>query len=220
MSWFGWQKDVTLGVLVAGRVHDVSGFECGQVRALSRTIAAIGEKAGLTLVAVPADQDMSDENVADEDEAMCSMFVGVLAAAGGAYEPVHVAREAMTGALEKARAIPAQVWDEITGAYREAGGKYASEDDLRVRLCCTGPLPMAYLVFGVTGPEGEAHPGAFKRGQGPEQEPHEIGVYGQDLAHSSYDGSSADPFDVGDEAHAARVREIPNGGYYLIARFD
>jgi hypothetical protein len=198
----------------------VSTFKCGQVRALSRTIAAIGEKAGLSLVAVPADQDFSDENAPDGDDAVCSMFVGVLAAAGGTYEPSPVAREVMTGALEKARGIPTQVWDEITAAYREAGGKYPSEDDLRVRLCCTGPLPMAYLVFGVTGPEGEEHPGQFKQGQGPDQDPHEVGVYGQSLAHCSFDGSSADPFDIGDEAHAARVREIPAGAYYLIARFD
>jgi len=44
---------------------------------------------------------------------------------------------------------------------------------------------------------------------------------GSDLLDTARsDGSSADPFDIGHEAHAARLREIPKGPYFLLARLD
>lgn len=218
MGWFGWRESDTHGVLVAGRSYDFSDFTCSQIVALCEAIDAIAARAGVPIVAVPADVDLA--SAGDDDEAFCSAFVGILVAAGGTYEPLAVTREAMLQGVEQARAIPTALWAEITAAYRAAGGKQPSEDDLRVRLGCTGGLPMAKLAFGVLGAKDAGLGGTFVRGQAPDQVPHEIGVHGLKIAHCSYDGSSAEPFDLGDEAHAARVQEIPGGGYYLMAQYD
>jgi len=220
MGWFGWRDVETCGVLVAGRSYDFSDFTRAQVIALCEAIDAIAERAGTPIVAVPADIDLSDETCDDDEPVYCSAFVGLLVAEGGTYEPLAVTREAMLGAVEQARAIPAGVWAEITAAYREAGGKQPSEDDLRVRLGCVGGLPMAKLAFGALGEQGAGLGGDFVRGQAPDQTPHEIGVHGLRIAGCSYDGSSAGPLDLGDEAHAARVAQLPGGAYYLIAQYD
>jgi hypothetical protein len=218
MAWLGWRDSDTRGVLVAGRSYDFSDFTCAQIVALCEAIDAVAERAGLPIVAVPADVDLA--SAGDDDEAFCSAFVGILVAEGGTYEPLHVRREAMLQGVAQAESIPAAVWDEITAAYRDAGGKQPSEDDIRVRLGCTGGLPMAKLAFGRLGAKDDNLGGTFVRGQSPDQTPHEIGVHGLRIAHCSYDGSSADPFDIDDEAHAARVREIPDGAYYLMAQYD
>ncbi|MFT3774386.1 MAG: hypothetical protein QM820_54195 [Minicystis sp.] len=220
MGWFGWRDTETRGVLVAGRSYDFSDFTRAQVIALCEAIDAVATSADLPIVAVPADIDLCDEVVGDEDPAYCSAFVGILAAEGGTYEPLAVTREAMLRALDQARAIPAAVWDRITAAYREAGGKQPSEDDIVMRLGCTGGLPMAKLAFGVLGDKDAGLGGDFVRGQSPNQEPHEIGVHGVRITGCSYDGSPADPIDLGDEAHAARVAQSPEGAYYLIAQYD
>ncbi|APR83280.1 Hypothetical protein A7982_08629 [Minicystis rosea] len=220
MAWQGWRQSETRGVLIAGRSYDFSDFTRAQVVAICETIDAIASSAGLGIAAVPADIDLSDDNTGDEDPAYCSAFIGILAAEGGTYEPLEVTREAMLRAEEEARAIPAAIWDRITAAYREAGGKQASDDAIVTRLGCTGPLPLAKLAFGVLGKADDALGGTFVRGQNPSQEPHEIGVHGLRITGCSYDGSPADPIDVGDDAHAARVAESPKGSYYLIAHFD
>jgi len=221
MGWFGWRELATRAVLVAGRSYDFSDFTRAQVLTLCETIDVIATRTGTPLVTVPADIDLADEGGTDDDDpSYCSAFIGVLVAEGGTYEPLLVAREAMLEAVEQARALPAAVWDEITAAYREAGGKQPSEEAIVLSLGCTGGLPMAKLAFGVLGAEDAGLGGDFVHGQAPDQTSHAIGVHGQKLAHCSYDGSSAKPFDIGEEAHAARAREVPKGGYYLIARYD
>lgn len=220
MGWSGWRELETRGVLVAGRSYDFSDFTRAQVVALCEEIDTIGERAGAPIVAVPADIDLSDEYAADGEPAYCSAYVGILIAEGGTYEPLAVPREAMLDGLARARAIPAAAWDEITAAYREAGGKQPSEPEIVLFLGCTGGLPMAKLAFGLLGAEDAGLGGDFIHGQSPGQSAHEIGVHGQKLASCSYDGSSARPLDVGDAAHAARIEAIPSGGYYLIARYD
>jgi hypothetical protein len=218
MGWFGWRDSATRGVLVAGRSYDFSDFTCAQVVALCEEIDALGARASVPLVGVPVDADFA--SAGDEDELICSAFVGILVAEGGTFEPLAVTREAMLQGLAQAAAIPEAVWAEVTAAYRAAGGKIPSEDELAVRLGCTGGLPMAKLAFGLLGPEDAGLGGTFVHGQAPDQSPHEIGVHGLPIAHCSYDGSPAEPFDLGDEAHAARVRQIPGGAYHLMAHFD
>jgi hypothetical protein len=132
-----------------------------------------------------------------------------------------VAREAMLAALEKVRGVPASVWDEVTAAYRAAGGKQEPEEEIALRLGCTGGLPMAYLAFGVEEEVDEdTDEEGLVRGVAPGQESHESAVRGIKIAHCSYDGSGAKPIDVSDEAHAARVAQVPDGVYHLIARYD
>lgn len=221
MAWSGWRDVETSGVLVAGRSYDLSDLNRGQVIALGEAIDAIGERAGVPIVLAPADVDLSDDTCTDDDPAYCSGFVGVLVAEGGTYSPQVVPREEMLSALDRARAVPSAVWDEITRVYREAGGKQEPSDEIALRLGCTGGLPMAYLAYGVEEEIDEDSGGdGLVRGQSPGQEPHESGVRGLKLAACSYDGSSAGPIDVSDEAHAARAAKVPNGAYHLIARYD
>lgn len=220
MAWFGWRDVETCGVIVAGRSYDFSDFKRAEVITLAETIDAIAQRAGVDLVTVPADIDLSDDTASDDDPAYCSGFIGLLAAEGGTYEPDAVSRASLLAALDKARAIPTSVWDEITAAYRAAGGKQPPSDDIALRLGCTGGLPMAYFAFGMLGDREASLGGEIVRGQAPDQTPHETVVHGISIESCSYDGSSAEPLDLSDAAHAARVAAHPEGGYYLIARYD
>jgi hypothetical protein len=219
MGWSGWRESATRGVLVAGRAYDCSGLTRARVVALCEAVDAIAERSAAPIVAVPADVDLTDEASADDEPVYCRVFVGVLVAEGGTFEPLPVTRDAMLAGLHGARSVPGAVWAEVSAAYREAGGQQASEDDLVVRLGCTGGLPEAKLVFGQLGAEDAALGGTFLHGQAQDQRPHEVGVHGLVVAVCSYD-VSADPIDVGDAAHAARVAASPKGSYYLIAQHD
>lgn len=219
MSWFGWRNVETRGVLIAGRTYDFSDFTRGQVVALCEAIAAIGERAGAPIVAVPADVDLSDDTCTDDDPAYCTAYVGVLAAEGGTRAPLAVPREAMLGALKRAQAIPAAIWDRITAAYHEAGGEQDIEEEVVLRLACTGGLPAARLVFGVLGKAGEARRDPFVRGKDPDQNPHPIGVYGLLIQGCAVDSPSL-PIDVGEKAHAPRAGKVKSGAYYLVAEYD
>ena len=220
MVWSNWRESETAGVIVAGRKYDFSDFTRGQVAELCEAIGRIGEETGTSLIAAPVDADLTDDSGPGDDEpAYCSAFVGILVAEGGAFGPEEVGRDGMLRALDAARAVPAEVWGRIDGEYTAAGGKYPG-DEIALRLGCIGPLPMAYLAFGTVGPEDAGNGGTFVRGQDMEQSSHETGVHGIEIESCSYDGSSADPFDVGDEAHAAREQRFPGGAYHLIARYD
>lgn len=219
MGWSGWRERETRGVLVAGRTYDLSDFTRAQVAALCEAIDVIAEQRGAPIVAVPADADLTDGPSQGDDQVYCSAFVGVLVAEGGTYEPLLVTRDAMLAGLHRARAIPGAVWAEITAAYDEAGGQQESEDEIVLRLGCTGEMPVAKLAFGQLGAKDAALGGAYLHGQGPDQSPHEVGVHGILVAVCSYD-SSADPIDVGDAAHRARVAQSPEGAYHLIAQQD
>lgn len=220
MVWSSWRESETAGVLVAGRKYDFSDFTRGQVVELCEAIGQIGEETGTSLVAAPADIDLTDDSgPGDEEPAYCSAFVGVLIAEGGGFGPEEIPRDVMLRALDAARAVPPEVWARIDEEYTAKGGKYPG-DEVALRLGCIGPLPMAYLAFGTVGSEDAGTGGSFVRGQDMEQSPHEIGVHGVQIASCSYDGSSAEPIDIGDEAHAARERAFPGGAYHLIARYD
>ena len=221
MGWSGWRESAARGVLVAGRALDLSDFTRPQVVALCEAIGAIAERRGAPVVAVPADVDLTDDSSPGPGDGpvYCRAFVGVLVAEGGTYEPLLVTREVMLAGLRAARAVPGEVWAEITATYREAGGRQASEDEILLRLCCTGGFPEAKLVFGQLGAEDAALGGTYLHGQAQDQRPHEIGVHGIWVAGCSYD-TSAEPIDVGDAAHDARVAESPKGAYYLIAQHD
>lgn len=220
MGWDDWRESETVGVLVAGRKYDFSDFTRGQVVAFSEAVGRIGEETGTSVVAIPADADLTDDSGPGDDEpAYCSGFIGIVVAEGGAYGPEEVPRETMLRALEAARSISADVWAKIDAEYTSLGGKYPG-DEVALRLGCVGPLPMAFLAFGTVGAEDEGKGGKFVRGQDMEQTPHETGVHGIEIDSCSYDGSSAEAIDIGDEAHAAREREIPGGAYHLIARYD
>lgn len=220
MVWNSWRESETAGVLIAGRKYDFSDFNRGQVVSLCESIGRIGEETGASLVAAPVDADLTDDSgPGDEEPAYCSGFVGILVAEGGAYGPEEVPRETMLRALDAARAVAPEVWERVDAEYASLGGKYPG-DEIALRLGCVGPLPMAYLAFGTAGPEDAEAGGKFVRGQDMEQSPHDTGVHGVDVAHCSYDGSSAEPVDVGDAAHAERERQFPGGAYHLIARYD
>lgn len=220
MVWMSWRESETAGVLVAGRKYDFSDFKRGQVVELCEAIGRIGEETGTGLVAAPADVDLTDDSGPGDDEpAFCSAFIGVLVAEGGVFGPEEVPRDVMLRALETARAIPEDVWSRVNEAYTAAGGKYPGEE-IALWLGCIGPLPMAYLAFGAVGAEEDGLEGTFVRGQDMEQSPHENGVFGVEIASCSYDGSSADPIDVGEEAHEKRLAQLPGGAYHLIARYD
>lgn len=218
MGWFGWREGVTRGVLVAGRAYDGSELTRAQVVVFCEAVDVIAKRCGPSIVAVPVDADLSDGSGADEDQAFCSVLVGMLAAQGGTHEPLLVTREAMVSALDRARAIPDAVWEELSSAHRDAGGE-PSDDDVALRLGSVGELAEAKLAFGRLGPRDAALGGAYIYGQAPDTTPHAVGVHGIRVAGSSYD-TSADPIDIDDAAHEARVAESPRGGYYLIAQHD
>lgn len=219
MAWYGWRENETRGVLVAGRAYDFAEFTLAQVVALCAAIDAIAERRGAPIVAVPADVDLTDESSQGDEPVGCRAFVGVLVAEGGTDEPLPVTRDAMLAGLQRARAIPGAIWDEITAAYRAAGGREVSEDEIALRLGCTGAMPEAKLAFGQLGAKDAALGGGFIHGQGADGCPHEMGVHGILVAVCSYD-TSAEPIDVSDAAHAARVVKNPKGGYWMIAQQD
>lgn len=223
MGWFGWRETATRAVLVAGRSYDVPGLTRGEVLALCEQIAAIAGRAGAPIVAIPADVDLSDASATDDGWSLCSVYVGVLVAEGGTHEPLAVTREAMLAALQQAQAIPPAVWDEIIAACEEAGGE-ASDildgADITLRLCCTGSLPLARMVFGVPGKKGDELRGEYWYGKGPDRSQHATGVFGVNVQVCSVD-TPALPIDLSDKAHTARVAKAPpKGGYYLIAEYD
>lgn len=220
MVWESWRESETVGMLVAGRKYDFSDFTRGQIVTLCETIGRIADEVGAPIIVAPADIDLTDDSgPGDEEPAYCSGFIGILVAEGGTYSPEEIPRETMLRALEAARAIAPDVWAKIDAEYTALGGKYPG-DEVALHLGCMGPLPMAYLAFGTAGPEDAGEGGAFVRGQDMEQSPHETGVRGISIASCSYDGSSAEPIDIGDEAHAERERQFPGGAYHLIARYD
>lgn len=219
MGWFGWRESKARGVLVAGRAYDCESFTRSQILALAVAVDALAVLRGARLVVVPADADLTDENSSDEDQAFCRVFIGVLVAEGGADGPHLVKREAMLAGLHDARATPRAVWDEVAAAYRRAGGEGEIEDEIALRLGCTGGLPEAKLAFGQLGARHDAKGGVYIHGQSRDPGQHEVGVHGVLVAGCSYD-TAADPVDVSDAAHAARAAASPNGAYYLVAQSD
>lgn len=223
MGWFGWRERTTRAVLVAGRAYDVPGATRSQVLALCEQIAAIAERAGAPIVAIPADVDLSDGAGNDDDWSLCSVYVGLLVAEGGTCEPLAVTREAMLAALKQAQSIAPALWEEIGAACEEAGGELADildGTDITLRLCCTGSLPLARMVFGVLGKKGDELRGEYWCGRAPDRKQHATGVHGVSVQVCSVD-TPALPIDLSDKAHAARVAKAPpKGGYYLIAEYD
>jgi hypothetical protein len=219
MGWTGWRGNAARGVLVAGRAYDLSELTPAQVVALVERIDALADKHGAPLVAVPVDVDLSDESPPDDEPLGARAFVGVLVAHGGTDAPLAVPRDAMLAGIQRARGVAGAVWDAIADAVRGAGAA-VEDDEIAVRLGSTGELAEAKLGFGVLAPLNAAAQGkSLLHGQDAEGNPHEMGVDGILVAVCSYD-TPAEPIDVSDKAHAARVAKSPKGEYWLIAQHD
>lgn len=190
MTKVSWRGDQPLGVLIAGKSYDTASLTVAQVRQLCEEIEQRHEALGL--VAVPYDADLTDETGPSDDEAcFCVMVVGVLAGVGGEAGPYEVSYGQLCRALEEARGLEEEVWACAEELFLASGG-VDIEEEVALRLDCAGPAPMAYLIYGHVVEVAERYRSeTLYYGQDASQQLHTLGVEGQMLNASSYDGGSA-----------------------------
>ena len=211
----------TEGVLVAGKCFSASGMTRKQLGALSTFVDALREKTGHALTVVPAG-DLTDTGPAPDDAIYTEVHVGLEGGRGGTYGPDTISRDVALHALEKAKAIPAEVWaeigDKLEGREREAW----DEAEIAMYFTCVGPLAAATLAFGVLGTKDSGGPGEYMRGVDMEQMPHEEGVWGRRVAYVQYEGPESEEVDLGEEKHAERVKDLgaEHPRYFILARYD
>jgi hypothetical protein len=211
----------TEGVLIAGKRFSSGGMTRRQLGELAQHVEAIAEKTGHALSLVPSG-DLTDTGPAPDDTVYAEVHIGLEGGRGGTYGPDTIARDVALRALEKAKAIPAEVWAEIgeklEGREREAW----AEATVSMYFTCVGPLSAATLAFGVLGIEDAAGPGEYLRGVDMEQMAHEEGVWGRRVAYVQYESPESEEVDLGEEAHAERLKELgaSDARYFILARYD
>jgi hypothetical protein len=202
--------DDTEGALVAGREVSLNGMLRSDLGKLKLAIEALGK--GLTLV--PAG-DNTDTGPGPDDECYGSAVIGILHGSGGGYGPEPVTREKCLAKLEAVKALGDDVWKSIAALLPESN-RESLEGEIGFFLVPVGPLAAAKIVFGKEGAEEDAGQGEYLWGTDMSQEKHATGVWGMKVC------SGEDPveIDFSEAAHQARVAAFPDGGYFVIARYD
>lgn len=209
----------TMGVLVAGRTVDSGDLTRADIGKLFTAIEALGQKKGLALTLVPSG-DLTDTGPGPDEECYSTMAIGLSVFSGGTYGPEKVPTDAITAKLNAAKAIGQDVWQEVANLLPEGAREDFLSQDVGLDLVCVGPLAAAYLAFGQEGSEEDGGEGEFIHGQDMGQEPHEVGVWGQEVVSCEFEGSGHERVDFSEGAHQARVAAHPGGEYYVIARYD
>ncbi|MDI1444148.1 hypothetical protein [Polyangium sp. 6x1] len=211
----------TEGVLVAGKRISSGGMTRKQLGELAQHVEAIAEKTGQALTVVPAG-DNTDTGPAPDDTIYTKVHIGFEGGRGGTYGPDTIARDMALRALEKAKAIPADVWAAIGEKLEGEERKEWDEAPVSMYFTCVGPLAHATLAFGVLGTQDGEGPGKYMRGVDMEQMPHTEGVWGQKVASAQYEGPESEEVDLGEAAHAERAGElgIPDARYVIMAQYD
>jgi len=211
----------TEGVLVAGKRFSASRMTRKQIGEFAQHVQAIAEKTGHA-VTIVASGDLTDTGPAPDDTAYTEVHIGFEGGRGGTYGPDTISRDVALHALEKAKAVPAEVWaaigEKLEGDAREAW----DEATVTMYFTCVGPLAAATLAFGVLGTEDGEGPGKYMRGVDMEQMAHEEGVWGQKVVYVQYESPESEEVDLGEAAHAERVKELgdENARYFILARYD
>ncbi|MRG96165.1 hypothetical protein [Polyangium spumosum] len=211
----------TEGVLVAGKRFSASGMTRRQLGELASHVEKVAEKTGIALTVVPGG-DYTDTGPSPDDTVYTEVVVGLEGGRGGTYGPDTIARDMALRALEKAKVIPAEVWAEISEKLEGRERQGLSEAEVRMHFVCVGPLAAATLAFGVLGTEDAPGPGKYMRGVDMEQMPHTEGVWGLRVAYVQYEGPESEEVDLGEGAHAERVKELgaADARYFILARYD
>jgi hypothetical protein len=204
--------DDTEGALVAGRRGDMGGITRAALGKLKVAVEALGKEKGLADFTLVPSGDLTNTGPGADEDCWGSFVVGILHGSGGGYAPDPVTREKCLGRLAALAAIGDDVWKAVEAMLPER----SSLEEPGMYVVHVGPLASASIVFGKQGTEEDAGQGEYFRGQDMSQEPHPVGVWGQRVA------SGEDPalIDFSESAHQARVAAFPEGGYYLIARYD
>jgi hypothetical protein len=212
--------DDTQAVLVAGRSFSSGDMTRFSFDAFSTHVEEVARKHGVTLSIVGAG-DLTETGPGPEDSIYATVIVGDVVDEGGSFGPDKISRDRALSILAGVEKIAAAVWSEI-GAGLAATEKERFEGArTALHLTCTGPLAAGTLAFGVVGDRKGSGPGKVHWGQDSHQEPHEEGVWGEQVGYCQYEGPDAVVVDLGDEAHRARASSVGEGAdYYLIARYD
>ncbi|WP_170229720.1 hypothetical protein [Polyangium fumosum] len=211
----------TEGVLVAGKRFSSSRMTRKQIGEFAQHVQAVAEKTGHA-VTIVASGDLTDTGPAPDDTAYTDVHIGFEGGRGGTYGPDTISRDVALHALEKAKAVPAEVWaaigEKLEGDAREAWDEAA----VSMHFTCVGPLAAATLAFGVLGTEDGAGPGEYMHGVDMEQMAHEEGVWGLKVTYVQYESPESEEVDLGEAAHAERVKELgdENARYFILARYD
>lgn len=202
--------DETEGALIAGRRFETSGIKRADLGKLKLAVEALGK--GLTVV--PAG-DLTDTGPSPDEECWGSGVIGIFHGSGGMDGPVTVTREKCLAKLEAAKALGPEVWKAVADLLPEKN-RERFEEEIQFFLVPVGPLAAAKIVFGKEGSEEDAGQGEYFCGQDMSQERHHFGVWGVRVC------SGEDPveIDFSESEHQARVAAHPDGGYFVIARYD
>ncbi|MBL8912993.1 MAG: hypothetical protein JNM17_20025 [Archangium sp.] len=203
--------DDTEGALVAGRSFEMSGMPRSELGKLKLAVEALGK--GITVV--PAG-DLTDTGPGADEDCWGSGVIGILHGSGGGYGPEPVTREKCLAKLEAAKALGPDVWKSVNDLLPEKNRERFGEEEVHFFLVPVGPLAAAKIAFGKVGVEEDPGQGEFFWGTDMSQEKHQQGVWGVRVC------SGEDPVevDLSESAHQARVAAHPDGGYFLIARYD
>ncbi|MDC3962132.1 hypothetical protein [Polyangium jinanense] len=211
----------TEGVLVAGKRFSASGMTRKQLGEFAKHVEAVAAKSGHA-VTIVASGDLTDTGPAPDDTVYTEVHIGLEGGRGGTDGPETISRDVALHVLEKAKAVPDEVWaaigEKLEGREREAW----DEASVSMYFTCVGPLTAATLAFGVLGTEDGEGPGKYMRGVNMEQEAHEEGVWGLKVTYVQYESPESEEVDLGDAAHDERVRElgVEHARYFIIARYD
>lgn len=211
----------TEGVLVAGKRFSTGGMTRRQLGEFAKHVEAVAAKTGQALTLVGSG-DLTDTGPAPDDTVYAEVHVGFEGGRGGTYGPDTILRDVALHALERAKAVPDEVWaavgEKLEGREREAW----DEASVSMYFTCVGPLTAATLAFGMLGTEDGEGPGEYMRGVDMEQMPHEEGVWGLKVAYVQYESPESEEVDLGDAAHAERAGElgVPDARYFILARYD
>ncbi|MFT3711492.1 MAG: hypothetical protein QM817_27980 [Archangium sp.] len=202
--------DDTEGALVAGRRVEIDGISRSELGKLKLAIEALGK--GITLV---PSGDHTDTGPGPDDECFGGGIVGILHGTGGGYGPDAVTREKCLAKIEAVKALGDDVWKPVTALLPESN-RGSLEGDVGMFLVPVGPLAAAKIAFGKAGAEEDAGQGEYQWGTDMSQEKHSSGVWGMRVCG----GEDPVEIDFSEAAHQARVAAFPDGGYFVIARYD